>query len=286
MKHLEQGTTEWLAMRKNYIMASDAPVIMNGLHFKKTPYKLWKEKLNLGEEQKDNKYMRYGRETEPIARKAYEDYTGNIVKPDVVFHNDIKFMGASLDGLTENGDMAVEVKCTGPRDHATAQSGKVPEKYKAQVQHQMACLRHRCLHYYSFRDNEGILLEVERDQEYIEEMYKKHRKFWEQVINLTPPDLSSHDYEDQQECVMWEQNSILWRAIEKEEDIVAEKKLKCRETFIRLSGDHNSIGHGVRASHRISKGRVDYKAIPELKGLNLDKYRKKPIESWRIESCK
>ncbi len=126
---MKQGTQEWLDMRKKHVMASDAPVIMNGFHFEKTPYKLWKEKVGIGTKQKDNAAMRYGRETEHKARLAYQVYSGNTVKPEIVFHPKISFMGASLDGLTANGDMAVEIKCPGFNDHSTAKKGKIPEKY-------------------------------------------------------------------------------------------------------------------------------------------------------------
>ena len=33
---------------------------------------------------------------------------------------------------------------------------------------------------------------------------------------------------------------------------------------------------------KVSKGRVDYGDIPELKDVHLNKYRKDPITSWTI----
>ena len=86
-QHLVQGTPEWLAMRRNYVMASDAATIMNGQHFGKTPYMLWQEKLGLGKKVKDNWAMAQGRMKEEPARRAYERYTSNLVTPEVVYES-------------------------------------------------------------------------------------------------------------------------------------------------------------------------------------------------------
>lgn len=46
-------------------------------------------------------------------------------------------MGASLDGLTDFGDVAAEINCAGQEDHQTAKEGRVPEKCIPQVQWQL-----------------------------------------------------------------------------------------------------------------------------------------------------
>lgn len=281
IRKLHSSREEWLKMRKQFVGASDAPVIMNGIHFQKTPYKLWREKLGLSGGTQDNWAMRYGRETEEPARKAYEKYTGEIMTPQVVFHPDKNFMMASLDGLNFNGDLAVEIKCPGYQDHEAAKQGKVPEKYYPQLQHQLACIGINELHYFSFREGEGVLVEVQRDPEYIEALYQKEGNFWDKVLNLSAPDLTEKDFEEKdtpewiEVATRWAKRQPLLKALEAEEK-------EDRALLISLAGEGNAVGHGVKVSKIVRKGNVDYKAIPELIGVDLESYRKKAIESWRL----
>lgn len=281
--HLIQGTKEWKAMRKNYLMASDAPVIMNGVHFNKTPYSLWQEKLGLKGEEADSRAKRYGRDMEESARQAYERYTGNIVTPTVVFHSKLKFMGASLDGLDFNGETAVEIKCPGTQDHETALNGKVPEKYYPQLQHQLACININQLHYFSFREGKGVLIEVDRDEEYIESLYRKEGTFWDKVMTLTAPELTERDYQPM-ENPEWKEVATRWATRQALLKALEEEDKADRVILVQLAGDASAIGHGVRVSKIVRKGNVDYKAIPELIGVDLESYRKKAIESWRLEA--
>ena len=53
-----------------------------------------------------------------------------------------------------------------------------------------------------------------------------------------------------------------------------------------LSHNKNSSGGDFIFKSYVSKGAVNYKAIPELKQIDLDQYRKDPIESWKLERVK
>ncbi len=276
---------EWLKMRKNYIGASDAPVIMNGHHFEKTPYKLWKEKLGIGEGTPDNKYMKFGRDNEEVARQAYEKKTGSIMNPEIVFHPHKKFMMATLDGMSPYGDRILEIKNAGAEDHATAQEGKVPAKYYPQLQHQLACTPINRLDYWSYHRGDGILVEVERDEKYIDNLYEKEESFWDMVLQLEAPEMTDKDYEDKERCLEWMPIARRWSNIRQKLDSLSLEEKACRKLLIGLS-DGSAVGHGVRLTKFIRKGCVDYKAIPELSGVNLESYRKDPVEAYRISITK
>ena len=276
---------EWLKLRKNYIGASDAPVIMNGFHFGRTPYQLWEEKLGFGKETKDNFAMQIGRLREEPARQAYEKLTGNLVAPEMVFHKEKKFMMASLDGLSFNGDIAVEIKNVGQEDHALAKSGKIPEKYYPQLQHQLACIGHEMIHYFSYLNGEGVIVEVGRDHHYLETLYEKEAKFWDNVTGLVAPALTARDYRDMSSEAEWNERAKQFVARQKMLKELEEQHDADKAWFIEQCEDQSSEGAGVRAIRVISKGLVDYKAIPELKGVDLEPYRKKPRESWRVTLC-
>jgi putative phage-type endonuclease len=284
MTQILSDRTEWLKLRKNFLGASDAPVVL-GVSPWKTPYQLWQEKLGMRADSEDNQAMKYGRDTEEAARLSYEKYTGNLMHPEVIFHPSKKFMMATLDGLSPNGDMAVEIKCPGEQDHLLAKAGKVPEHYVPQLQHQLACLNINQLHYFSYRDGEGVIVEVEKDDAFIEKLYSEEGQFWKCVLDLEAPEMTHRDYENFELSEEWKDTATQWISLQKQLKALEEKEKLFRNRLIKMAGETSALGHGVRLTKILRKGNVDYKAIPELIGVDLDKYRKEPIESWRLATC-
>ncbi len=176
------GSEEWLSFRRTKIGASDAPIIMGDSPWT-TPIQLMEQKI-YGVEIPDNEYMKRGRELEPIALKAFEDEMDLTLFSMVIVHEKIEFMIASMDGMTIDKKKAVEIKCAGKRDHFMAENGIVPQKYKAQLQHQMEVCQLNEIYYYSFDGNQGISLIVERDQEYINELLDREKEFWYNLKSL------------------------------------------------------------------------------------------------------
>lgn len=273
---------EWLKLRKNYLGASDAPVVC-GVSPWTTRFQLWQEKLGLLPEKEDNWNMRRGRLQEEGARQLYEKKTGNLMNPEIVFHPTKKFMMATLDGLSVNGDLAVEIKCPGVQDHETAKKGKVPTKYYPQLQHQLACINVNHIHYFSYRDGEGILVEIERDEKFLTELYQNEEEFWNKVLCLEAPELTPKDFRDKEECPEWKAIAMRWSTLSDKLKSLENEEKACRKLLIGMAEDSSAIGSGVRLTKIIRKGNVDYKSIPELIGVDLERYRKKAIGSWRLQ---
>jgi len=276
----QQNTPEWLELRKNHIGASDAPIIL-GVSPWKTAFQLWEEKLGIREQEPMNHAMLRGHELEPQARQAYNDYTGNAAEPEVVFHPTNKWMMASLDGVSLDRSIVVEIKCPGKDDHALAAEGKVPEKYYPQLQHQLAVIGLNLLHYFSYKDGEFHLIEVERDEKFIKKLYDKEGAFWQQLQNFEAPSLSERDFVERLDDD-WEALVRQWAAADEELSIAKKKEKEFRELLIQSTNNLNCRGAGVKVQKVVRKGTVDYKAVPELEGINLEQYRKAPVESWRI----
>lgn len=274
---------EFVASRKNYLGASDAPAVM-GVSPWTTQYQLWEDKLGLAPPKEDNYHMKRGRELEPVARDAYMMETGHVVEPKMVIHPEIKYMMANFDGISEDHKIAVEIKCPGEKDHLLAKEGMVPEKYMPQLQHQLAVIGVNQLHYFSYRDGDTALIEVGRDESYIKKLLVEERKFWKCVETLTPPPLSDRDY-DQRNDLAWAQAAASWAEANAELERAKEKEKICRDTLVTLAGNKNTIGQGVRVQRVVRKGSIDYKSVPELKDVDLEKYRKETVESWRLASC-
>lgn len=277
---LKQGSPEWLAMRRNYIGASDAPVIM-GVSPYKTKYQLWEEKIGLSGEVFSNPATIYGQKMEEPARQAYEKQTGNLVTPAVVFHPNVTYMMASLDGLSFDKKIAVEIKNCCEEDHLKAKKSIVPEKYFPQIQHQLAVLGHDMMHYYSFRGGEGILVEVRRDDDYIEKLFAAEKDFWDNVQSLKEPKLSEKDYfvNDSEE---WLTIANAWKETSVQIKELMDREQQFRDLLVDIADNRNVKGGGVRLTKIVRKGAVDYSKVKELDGVDLEKFRKDPTISWRI----
>lgn len=277
---MQQRTKEWLEFRKNKIGASDAPCIM-GVGFK-TPLQLWKTKRGELQEEEAH-YMHRGTVMEPEALKRVEDKLGMQFFQPVVTHKELPWMIASMDGLDFSGKTAVEIKCPGRKDHSSALEGKIPEKYFPQLQHQLEVCELDKIFYYSFDGNDGVLLELGRDDKYIKKMISKEEKFYECMLSGEAPPLSDKDYvlRDDQE---WRDTEVLWADAYSRLKEAKDAEEKLRKALIELSENANSMGQYARLTAFKTKGRVNYSKIPELIGVDLDQYRGNDIESYRLSS--
>ena len=274
---LEQGSPEWHLFRKTKITATDASVIMGASHWK-TRIQLYHEKLSDAPPTPPNERMQRGIDLEPVARDLFTLQTGIQVMPRVVIKD---WAMASLDGIDYLGHNIVEIKCPGEKDHAVAVSGKIPDHYYPQVQHQIYVCDVQFAYYFSFDGIDGVLVKVERDQKYIDKMVEEEKKFYECLINKTPPEPSEGDYIERNDPI-WEQCASRWRSVNETIRELEKEEEELRKQLIFLSGESNTKGAGISLCQVQRKGNVDYSKIPELKNVNLDLYRKSAINSWRI----
>lgn len=276
---LVQNTPEWLEARKTMIGASDAPVIL-GVSPWTTPYQLWLQKLSLAE-QKETEAMKRGKEKEEQARKAFEEKTGLLVFPTVKISPKHAWMMASFDGMDIEEKNIVEIKCPGKEDHSKAKEGVVPEKYIPQLQHQLFVCSLEKAFYFSYTEVSSVVLEVYRDDKFIEKMIQKEEAFYECMINFTSPELTDRDYAEREDEA-WKKYAISYIENKKMLQDLETKEKALKQELIRLSEKKNCRGAGISLSRTMRKGSVDYSQISELNHINLDNYRKSPVEVWTI----
>lgn len=160
---LTQGSPEWLAYRREKRNASETAAVM-GISPWSTPYRLWLEKTGKATTT-PNAAMRRGTALEPAARAAYEDQTGLVMQPLVLQAGDYS---ASLDGMTLEGDLILEIKCPvrGTRSDLwqDVSTGEVPPYYLVQVQHQLMVSGAAQANLWVFDGTRGILCGIERDE--------------------------------------------------------------------------------------------------------------------------
>lgn len=153
-----QGSPEWFAQRLGKVTASRVADVIaktrTGYGAERAKYmtQLLLERLtgNVAESFQ-NDAMRWGTETEPLARAAYEAHTGEIVEEvPMIPHPTIDMAGASPDGLV-GSDGLLEIKCPTSATHVeTLLSGKPAGKYVTQMQWQMSCTGRKWCDFVSF----------------------------------------------------------------------------------------------------------------------------------------
>lgn len=181
---VEQGSPEWLALRRKHVCASDAFEVM-GLSPWTSRQEALERKQGIRPEKEKNYLMERGTKLEPIARRVAEEMLGNLFIPGVYQNTEHPFMLASLDGVCIDNKMILEVKCTNKKNHELAKNGKIPEYYMPQVQHQIAVCQVDCCHYFSFDGDSGVVVVVDRDDKFIENMIAMEWEFYQEMINAS-----------------------------------------------------------------------------------------------------
>lgn len=277
----EQRSAKWLAFRKGKIGATDIAVIM-GISPYKSPYMLWQEKLGLKDPDPENEAMRRGKSLESEAIKRYCEIVCRKMQPNVVVHPIYEWAMASLDAISQTYDQICEIKCMGEKNHLEAMNGYVNPLYMAQMQWQMFVTGLGECDYFVYSENSNHMMIIQRDQEMIDRMIPIAKEFMKCLQTITPPPLTDMDYEDRSDD---KELDFLIKAYsqavyQRKEDEVIEKQLK--DQILEHCNNKNTKCNSSRVTKITSKGRVCYDKIPELYGLELDKYRGADIISYRI----
>ena len=191
---MDQGTTEWFAARCGKVTASRVADVIaktkTGYSTSRDNYmaQLVCERMTgKPAESFSNSAMQWGTDTEPFARAAYEATQGVMVEEvGFVRHPTIEWAGASPDGLVGD-DGCIEIKCPNTLTMIeTLLSQKVPGKYFAQMQFQLACTGRKWCDYVVFDPRmpakaQLFVRRVDRNDEYIAEIEAEIVKFLAEV---------------------------------------------------------------------------------------------------------
>ena len=134
-----------------------------------------------------NAAIQWGRDTEPLARAAYEVHAGVLVEEvGMIEHPRIAMAGASPDG-TIGADGLLEIKCPNSATHVnTLRSRRPSGEYITQMQWQLSCTGRAWCDFVSFdpRMPDGLqlfVIRVPRDDDYIVQLEIDVERFLEQV---------------------------------------------------------------------------------------------------------
>lgn len=265
----------WHDWRNEGVGASDAPVIM-GVSPWKTYRQLWEEKV-FGAKQEENYAMKRGKALEPLAVNFFMTETGILINEQVCLeHPEHPWMRATLDGYNEKERVLVEIKSCKELHE------EVPEHYFPQLQHQMEVAGVTTMYYVSFNGEEGKILQVEKDEAYVERLIEQEKAFWEKVKSKEEPLLEEGDYRLMEDNEGWADFAQRYIECKKVMEELKEEISFLESQFILFAEGNNAQGRGIRLSKVRKLGRVNYSKAVEGRGLDLEKFRGKPIEYWQV----
>ncbi len=280
---LVQGSPEWHAHRLAHRNASETPAVL-GVSPYTTPFQLWQQRTGRAQVEL-TAAMAHGTATEPAARAMYETLTGNVMQPLVLVEGDYS---ASLDGITLDGDLILEIKCPKAKDATLlkeARAGRVPVHVYWQVQHQMLVSAARLAHVYVYDGKTGVLIEQRAEPECWDTIRDGWDAFAECLRADTPPALTERDTR-QREDAAWEDAARDYAELKRMAESVALELDAAKARLVALAEHTSEQGFGVTVSRYWKAGSVDYKRVPQLEGVDLEQYRGAAREEVRVTVAK
>lgn len=274
---LEQNTPAWELWRQTRFGASDAAAML-GISPYKTREQLLREKQGVINKISDYQRELYaaGHAAEEAILPHLEDMAGQPITPCVYEGEDR--IAASLDGVNFEGTLIIEHKLLRDSDASRrrfnmAARGELAEHDMAQVQQQlMVSGAEKCWFVVSdgTPDNMAIA-DVFPDADW----FTRIKEGWAQLARDLEasadevPQILAKEYRDLDAQI---------KALQSQQQAVKDQLIALAE-----EADSDSLAVGGITLKRIeSKGAVDYKAIPALKDIDLDVYRKPASITWRI----
>lgn len=91
----------------------------------------------------------------------------------------------------------------------------------------------------------------------------------------------ANEYEEREDSE-WTEVSRHWLEIKEKIELLQEQEKALKEQLIALAKEESSKGGGIRLLKSFRKGVVQYDQIPELEGVDLERYRAPAKESWTL----
>ncbi len=277
---LVQGTDEWLTYRMGMRNASESAAVM-GISPWQTPYQLWLNKTGRSV-QETTPAMAHGTRMEPEARAAYEERTGAVMQPLVMQDG---LYSASLDGITLEGDLILEVKAPFRLKQSSlwteVAAGQVPSHYMVQIQHQLMVSKAMTAHLWVYADGDGLLISIERDEVMMAQICEAWNAYQQYLDGDIPPPLTDQDTKARVDTA-WREAAESYRGWKSVIDEAQAKADAAKAVLIALAKHPREAGYGVSVTRYWKAGNIDYKKLPALAGVDLELYRGKSREEVRV----
>lgn len=284
---LVQGSEAWHKFRAGGIGGSEIASV-TGKNPYQTAYQLWQIKAGIKEapDLSDNFAVKRGHALEPIARSIVNDLGYNF-EPCIFQDDEFSFMKYSSDGFDQEKNELLEIKALGEKNHLIVKETNEPlEYYKDQLQWGMMIAKCEKIHFVSYCQSfpEPIIrIEVLADKQWQDNIKKQAAAFWKMVETKTAPELSERDFLDVS-CEQLQKLAEYYKKITSEAKLLEDEIESVKSELKKFSAGRNVVGNGLKMFTSFRKGSVDYSKIPELKNVDLEKYRKKDSEVFYIKT--
>ena len=182
-EYAEQRSQEWLDLRENMITASDAASAIGESRYESEDAFVKKKVLRT--KWAGNAATEHGTRLEPFVRDLYDQkFNRKSHEIGLVQHREYPWLGASPDGVTEDG-ILVEIKCPLSRKI----EAKVPKHYWPQVQLQLEITDLEECDFVQYRpaknessEAEFVVVRVQRDREWFAKALPVLERVWQRVL--------------------------------------------------------------------------------------------------------
>lgn len=277
------------ADRAKSVGASEIAVIL-GISPFKTKYQLYLEKTGKVRPQdlSNNFAVQKGVIWEPVARAMFEEQTGMKFEPNrTTKSSETPWLSCLNDGYSSEYRAVLEIKCGGKALHEGAARGEIPDYYFCQVQYELLCANALIGYFISFdvANKNLISVTVHPDLEMQKKLEDAATDFWlNNILADVPPEMSDDDFVS---CIDpdFEAASEEYKKIKTEMKLLQEK-LDMVETVLHgFLGNNSGIKqNNLTISRVVRKGNIEYGKIPQLKGIDLEPFRKSSTTYIKISS--
>ncbi len=284
MSEIEQRTPEWFKQRVGKITGSRVGAIL-GLNPWAKPKDVMRSMVRdyhgAKSEFTGNVATEYGNNFEEIAEGDFEIETGLEVT-ETGFHikKGANWLGASPDGLIGD-DAVLEIKCPfGARKTGEFKSIADQLHYHAQMQIEMFCAERQKCYFYQWSEKNSQIDVIDYNQHWIDENLPKLEAFYNQYLKeIKFPEIHLLDLVQTKEAKKLVESYNAFKAdMEQAKAFMDDAK----KQLIALADGKKSNISGVLVYEVERKGSVNYKNIPELKGVDLEQYRGDTSKYWAV----
>ena len=279
--------------RTKFIGGSDIAVIM-GLSPYKTAYQLWLEKTGQVEAEDISllPHVQRGILNEPIALEKLQAEVGMSFEANKqfnIYNSDFpelgNYMACEVDGYNDSG-VIVEIKCMGKEAHENVSRETIPEHYKLQCEWNMMVTGAKKCIFASYRPEDGTLHTIELTPADKKPMIKAALEFWKKnILGMVAPEYSDKDFVSMESDQQFKQLEALYLEALEIKKTTEENLKDIKANLDELMGSHKRVkGSSLKLTKYERKGNVNYKKVPELKGVDLEPYRGKSIEVFDVRA--
>jgi len=294
VQKMVQGSPEWHKFRSHHCNASESAAAMNRSPFiprnmqQLTEVRAGLRKVFI------TSAMNYGHEHEPAVRDYLEATYLEIIQPEVwecnahyidslgVEHNIP--LACSVDGRDMNG-VIYEIKCPASPTSETvtkAKDGLIPDYYRDQVQQQLLVTgcRECCFAVRDPADGQVYTIWLKADEEHQRRIVEAWIAVWPFLRDGKTIVTPEGDLEFDSLCEAYVALKQKFSEVDAALEAIKDKLIA------RVPSDESSMTsktYGLTVTKQTRAGTINYKKIPELKGVDLDLYRSEATEFWTIK---